>query len=206
MSDLLLPAGQGFLLGASLIIAIGAQNAFVLRQGLLRQHVFVVSTICFLSDALLITAGVAGLGSLIQAMPQTLRYITLGGAAFLAVYGFLAFRRALKPSQMQASDRGTGSRAAAIATVLGLTFLNPHVYLDTVVLLGGLSGRFAGEARVAFGLGAAVASAVWFYSLGYGSRLLQPLFARPMAWRVLDFGIAAIMWLIAVTLLVQALG
>ncbi|RJF88988.1 amino acid transporter [Oleomonas cavernae] len=206
MDSLFLPGLQGFLLGASLIIAIGAQNAFVLRQGLLRRHVFAVSTICFLSDALLIAAGVAGLGSVIQAMPDTLRYITVGGALFLSVYGLLAFRRALHPSQMQASEAKAGGLAAAIVTCLGLTFLNPHVYLDTVVLLGGLSGRFAGEARLAFGLGAAVASAVWFYGLGYGSRLLQPLFARPIAWRVLDFAIAAIMWLIAASLLAQAIG
>ncbi len=204
MDDLFGPALQGFLLGASLIVAIGAQNAFVLRQGLVRQHVLPIASSCFLSDALLIGAGVAGLGSVIQAMPDTLRVISLVGAAFLAVYGALALKRALHPAALLAGGGQVLSLKAAVATCLALTFLNPHVYLDTVVLLGGLSGRFEGMARLAYGVGAAVASCVWFYGLGFGSRLLAPLFARPAAWRVLDTAIALVMWSIAASLVLSA--
>jgi len=204
MSDLLLPAGQGFLLGASLIVAIGAQNAFVLRLGLMRRHVFAISTLCLLSDAVLIAAGVAGLGTIIQGLPALLFWISLAGAGFLAVYGLIAFRRALRPSALQASGGEAGSLGAVLATGAALTFLNPHVYLDTVVLLGSLSARFEGEGRIAYGLGAALASCVWFYGLGFGSRLLAPVFARPMAWRVLDSVIALVMWSIAAGLVLSA--
>jgi L-lysine exporter family protein LysE/ArgO len=200
MSGFAAPALQGFALGGSLIVAIGAQNAFVLRQGLLRRHVLAVTTICFLSDAALITAGVAGVGSLIQAAPGALRVVTLAGAAFLAVYGALAARRALHPGRLEASGDVAAGLRRAVATCLALTFLNPHVYLDTVVLLGGLSARFAGAERVAFGVGAATASAVWFYGLGFGARLLTPIFARRAAWRVLDATIALVMWSIAISL------
>ena len=170
-------AVSGFLLGASLIVAIGAQNAFILRQGLLRQHVFVLCLICALSDALLIAAGVAGLGTLVSASPQLIRG-DVAGAMFLFGYALLAFRRALSPAALlpPARRRRLG---AAIAACLAFTFLNPHVYLDTVLLLGGLSAGFAGAARLAYGAGAALASFVWFFALGYGARLLQPLFAEP---------------------------
>lgn len=205
LPDVAAPALQGFALGASLIIAIGAQNAFVLRQGLRRRHVFAVATICFLSDATLIAAGVAGVGSLIQAAPGLLRVVTLAGAVFLAAYGALAAWRAVRPGRLEVTGDATGSVHGAVATCLALTFLNPHVYLDTVVLLGGLSARFEGGARIAFGLGAALASGVWFYGIGYGARLLAPLFARPAAWRVLDGVIALVMWSIAVSLVGTAL-
>ncbi len=164
---------SGFLLGGSLIIAIGAQNAFILRQGLLREHVFILSLICALSDALLIAAGVAGLGTLIAQSPKLISFVTLGGALFLFWYASVAFRRALHPEAMQAARFGGSSLKAAIGTVLALTFLNPHVYLDTVVLLGGLSARFEGANRAAYGAGAAIASFVWFFGLGYGARLLR---------------------------------
>lgn len=203
MNGLLLAAGQGFLLGASLIVAIGAQNAYVLRLGLLRRHVFAISTLCFLSDALLIAAGVAGLGTIIQGLPALLFWISLAGAGFLTVYGLIAFRRALRPAGLQASGGEVGGLGTVLATGAALTFLNPHVYLDTVVLLGSLSARFEGEGRIAYGLGAAFASGVWFYGLGFGSRLLAPVFARPMAWRVLDTLIALVMWSIAAGLLLS---
>lgn len=203
MSVPLLAAGQGFLLGASLIVAIGAQNAYVLRLGLMRRHVFAISTLCFLSDALLIAAGVAGLGTIIQGMPALLFWISLAGAGFLTLYGLIAFRRALRPAGLQASGGEVGGLGAVLATGAALTFLNPHVYLDTVVLLGSLSARFEGEGRIAYGLGAALASGVWFYGLGFGSRLLAPVFARPMAWRVLDTLIALVMWSIAAGLLLS---
>ncbi|MHA1563951.1 MAG: LysE/ArgO family amino acid transporter [Alphaproteobacteria bacterium] len=191
---------EGFALGAGLIVAIGAQNAFVLRQGLVREYVFAVATICFLSDAVLIVAGVAGFGSIVSANPTLIAYVTAIGAVFLFGYGVLAFYRALHPGRLEAASGGARGLRATILTVLALTWLNPHVYLDTIVMLGGLSGRYNGGARIAFGAGAALASAVWFYSLGFGARMLAPLFQRPAAWRVLDTLIGAIMWAIAASL------
>lgn len=202
MSDALAPAFiSGFFLGLSLIVAIGAQNAFILRQGLLRQHVFILCLICALSDALLIAAGVAGLGTLISGSPSLILVVTIGGALFLFAYALIAFRRAWKPQAMVAAERGRSDLRAAIAACLAFTFLNPHVYLDTVVLLGSLSGQYDGAARVAYGIGACLASFVWFFSLGYGARLLQPVFERPAAWRVLDILIGVVMCAIGVSLL-----
>jgi L-lysine exporter family protein LysE/ArgO len=193
---------SGFLLGASLIIAIGAQNAFILRQGLLREHVFVLCLICALSDAVLIALGVAGFGSLIASSETAITLVTWAGAAFLGVYGLIALRRAWKPGVLKAVSDGKASLWSAVATCLSFTFLNPHVYLDTVVLLGGISVGFEGQARFAFALGAVVASFVWFYALGYGARLLQPVFARPLAWRILDVLIACVMFALAASLVV----
>jgi len=192
-------SGLGF--GLSLIIAIGAQNAFVLRQGLRREHVLPVVVICALSDALLIALGVGGLGSLLQVVPWLLIVVRIGGAGFLIVYGILAARRAFRPSALIAADDGTTTpRWTAIATVLALTWLNPHVYLDTVVLLGSVAGTH-GDERWWFGLGAVVASILWFTALGFGARFLRPLFAKPVAWRILDGVIAIVMIAIAVSLL-----
>jgi L-lysine exporter family protein LysE/ArgO len=202
-SSLVSAAISGFLLGASLILAIGAQNAFILRQGLLRKHVFLLCLICALSDALLIAAGVAGLGTLIATSPRLIVAVTVGGALFLFAYAFMAFRRAMHPEALYAAKKGEGSLGAAIAACLAFTFLNPHVYLDTVVLLGSLSASFEGTARVAYGAGAAVASFVWFFGLGYGARLLQPVFARPAAWRVLDILIGVVMAAIGLGLIAR---
>lgn len=206
MSGLAGAAAEGFFLGAGLIVAIGAQNAFVLRQGLIRQHVFAVATTCALSDLLLIAVGVAGLGGLVRESPQVLAVITLGGAAFLFVYGFLAFRRALSPSRLEAASNEGGSLAATLATCLALTFLNPHVYLDTVVLVGSLSARHEGRGAIAFAAGAGLASILWFYGLAYGARLAAPLFARPRAWQVLDVLIGIVMWSIAGRLIAAAIA
>jgi L-lysine exporter family protein LysE/ArgO len=195
---------EGFLLGASLIIAIGAQNAFVLRQGLARRHVFAVASVCALSDLVLIAAGVAGLGTLVREAPSLLTAVSLGGAAFLAVYGLLSFHRALKPGALAPADQSTAGLAATVAMCLALTFLNPHVYLDTVVLIGALSGRHPGAGAVAFGGGAGLASVIWFYGLGYGARLAAPIFARPMAWRVLDTLIGVVMLVLAARLVAEA--
>ncbi|SOE08856.1 L-lysine exporter family protein LysE/ArgO [Hoeflea halophila] len=203
MTPLVTPAIAGLLLGGSLIIAIGAQNAFILRQGLLRQHVFILCLICALSDAVLIGLGVAGLGAIISGSDVLIAVVTLGGAAFLAVYAFLALKRALNPSGMKAARSAPGSLKAAVLTCLAFTFLNPHVYLDTVLLVGGLSGRYEGTARLAFGIGAMSASFLWFFGLGYGARVLEPLFARPSAWRVLDGLIAAVMAALSVSLLIR---
>ena len=189
---------SGFALGLSLIVAIGAQNAFLLRQGLAGRHVASVAAVCVLSDAVLIVAGVAGAGVLVSRFPAAVTVVRLGGAAFLLVYAVLAARRALRPGVLVPGSAAAGP-AAAVATALALTWLNPHVYLDTVVLLGGLSGTWGG-ARWWFAAGAAAASTVWFLVLGYGAGLLRPVFARPVAWRVLDGSIALVMGALAVGL------
>ncbi|MDP3544694.1 MAG: LysE/ArgO family amino acid transporter, partial [Phreatobacter sp.] len=179
----------------------GAQNAFVLRQGLMRRHVLLVTTICAVSDALLILAGVAGFGTLVARSPLLLTIATLGGAAFLFAYGLMAARRALNPSRLTAAPSEEAGLVRVISATLAFTFLNPHVYLDTVVLVGSLSARFEGSARIAFAAGAMAASAIWFYGLGFGARLLAPIFARPAAWRVLDALIACVMVAIALSLI-----
>jgi L-lysine exporter family protein LysE/ArgO len=191
---------SGFLLGASLIIAIGAQNAFVLRQGLKRKFVFAICLVCSLSDAILIAAGVAGLGALVARSDTALLVVSAGGALFLFGYGVRSFLRALRPESMQAAEGGSERLGAAIAACLAFTFLNPHVYLDTVLLIGSLSGRYEGAARIAYGAGAAAASFVWFFGLGYGAALLSPIFADRRAWRVLDTLIGIVMWAIAARL------
>ena len=192
-------SGLGF--GLSLIIAIGAQNAFVLRQGLRREHVLPIVAICAVSDALLIGLGVGGLGTLLQYVPWLLVVVRIGGAAFLIVYGILAARRAFRPASLIAEDDGTATPLwTAVLTALALTWLNPHVYLDTIVLLGSVAGTH-GEERWWFGIGAVVASILWFTALGFGARYLRPLFAKPIAWRILDGVIAVVMIAIAVSLL-----
>jgi len=192
---------QGFGLGGGLIIAIGAQNAYVLRQGLKREHVFAVATVCFVCDMSLIAVGVAGFGSLVAAFPAFTAVAAWGGAAFLGWYGLRSFRAALHPEVLTTDAApAAGSRSAAVTTALALSLLNPHVYLDTVVLIGSVAGQFPGDARAAFGVGAVVASMVWFYGLGYGAAVLSPLFRRPAAWRLLDIAIGAVMWSIAAAL------
>ncbi|MGE7369982.1 LysE/ArgO family amino acid transporter [Neorhizobium sp. NPDC001467] len=196
----------GFALGGSLIVAIGAQNAFILRQGLIRSHVFILCLICATSDAVLIAAGVGGLGTLVSRSPMLIAVVTIGGVAFLGTYAVMAFRRAWRPSALVAgTPQGMPLRAAVMAC-LAFTFLNPHVYLDTVVLLGSLSAAHHGAARLAYGAGAVAASFTWFFALGYGARFLAPLFARPSAWRVLDLLIGLVMALLATGLLVSFLA
>jgi len=200
-------SGLGF--GLSLIVAIGAQNMFVLRQGVRREHVGVVVAICALSDALLIFAGVVGAGALLAVMPWLDTAMRWGGAAFLAVYAAMAARRALRPAgaPLEFDDTGHPGAAragvAAAGTALALTWLNPHVYLDTVTLLGSVANGH-GEGRWWFGAGAVLASLLWFTALGYGARTLRPLLARPHAWRVLDGVIAAVMLAIAASLVAGA--
>lgn len=186
----------GFGLGASLIIAIGAQNAFILRQGILRQHVFILCLICAISDALLIAVGVAGVGAIIQSSPNLLFGIRIGGALFLLWYAWVAVKRAANPVVMNEDLEGEGSFKVAVLTCLAFTFLNPHVYVDTVLLVGA-SAPHEGDGRMAYAIGAMLASFVWFFSLGYGARLLAPVFKNPRAWQVLDTMIAVVMMLIA---------
>lgn len=197
------PFVSGFFLGASLIIAIGAQNAFVLRQGLLQKHVLVICLICGASDALLILLGVTGLGLLVEKLPWLISVITLAGAAFLFVYGSMAVKRVFFPQTMQSLKENSLGLRAAILTCLAFTFLNPHVYLDTFILIGGISASYDGNLKVAFTLGAMIASFVWFFSLGYGARLLAPFFERPNSWQVLDALIAIVMFGLAISLLLS---
>jgi L-lysine exporter family protein LysE/ArgO len=192
----------GFLSGAALIIAIGAQNSFVLRQGIRREHVLPVVLVCAGADALLIAAGIAGLGALIQSIPMLLNLARYGGSVFLVAYGLAAARRALQPHSLSIDTRVGTSLGAAMIACLAFTFLNPHVYLDTVILLGSLASQRGDSGRWAFGAGAATASFVWFFALGYGARLLGPLFSKPIAWRVLDWLMALIMFGLGITLLV----
>jgi L-lysine exporter family protein LysE/ArgO len=195
-------AAAGFFLGFSLILAIGAQNAFVLRQGLLREHVFAVCLACALSDAILITIGVAGFGVLVQVLPGLETAMRLAGAAFLFWYGFTNFRSAWAGGgTLSAEGASPASLRRTLLTVLALTWLNPHVYLDTVLLIGSVSAGY--EARLAFGAGAVMASFTFFFGLGYGARLVAPVFARPRAWQALDVAIGITMWAIAVKLLVM---
>ncbi len=191
----------GFLTMASLIVAIGAQNAYVLRTGLLRHHVGLVVAVCALSDALLVAAGVLGVGGLVAAHPGLLTVIRWVGAAYLVGYGVLCLRNARHPKGLEAEGTRR-SRSGVLATVLALTWLNPHVYLDTVLLVGSLANRHGPDGRWWFAAGAAAASVAWFAALGYGARLLAPLFARPATWRVLDVAIALVMFVIAASLVV----
>ncbi|MCB1449902.1 MAG: amino acid transporter [Nitratireductor sp.] len=192
---------SGFLLGASLIIAIGAQNAFILRMGLIRNHIFWLCLVCSLSDALLIALGVAGMGAVVSGHPAMLKVVALAGAVFLAIYAALSFKRALRPEALLPTERKPMQLRSALAMCLALTFLNPHVYLDTVILIGAVSSTQEGEARIAFAAGAMAASFAWFFGLGYGARLLAPLFARRLSWQVLDFLIAAVMAALSLSLL-----
>ena len=190
---------QGFTLGASLIIAIGSQNAFVLRQGLRKEHVLTICTICFLCDAGLILLGVGGFGSLVASSHGLMLTARWGGALFLFVYGLRAFLAAAKDQALSVDTSQTlaSGKIWAVATTLALTLLNPHVYLDTVVLLGSIAGQLPEQDRLAFAVGAAAASMIWFYGLGYGARILAPLFQKQIAWKILDVLIGVIMWGIA---------
>lgn len=195
----LLAALAGLGLGLSLIVAIGAQNAYVLRQGLRREHVPAIVAVCAISDAVLIVAGVAGAGLVFDRWPWLVPAVRVGGAVFLLGYAVLAARRAVRPSTLTA-DAGTVTRLpAALGTVVALTWLNPHVYLDTVVLLGSVAQSYEGR-QWWFAAGAVVGSVAWFTALGVGARLLRPLFARPAAWRLLDGSIALVMAGIAASL------
>ncbi|MFJ5263112.1 LysE/ArgO family amino acid transporter [Streptomyces sp. NPDC088387] len=202
MTPALTAAAAGFGTGLSLIVAIGAQNAFVLRQGVRRDAVLAVVGICALSDALLITLGVAGVGAVVVAWPGALQMIGWIGGAFLLCYGALAARRVIRPAAdgLRADGEEAGSRRRAILTCLAMTWLNPHVYLDTVFLLGSVAAD-RGPLRWTFGLGAVVASLCWFAALGFGARLLSRWLSRPAAWRVLDGLVAVTMIALGVMLI-----
>jgi len=189
---------HGFTSTALLIMAIGAQNAFVLRQGLRREHVLPVVLVCALSDAVLLQAGIWGMGGVLAARPEWAQFMRWAGAVFLVAYALQAAARACKPSHLLVSANGAGaSLRTTLFTVLALTWLNPHVYLDTVVLLGTMASPYPLWGRATFAAGGSLASALWFITLGFGSRWLAPVFASPGAWRVLDGATAATMLVLA---------
>lgn len=201
---LITPAFFGFTTAFALILAIGAQNAFVIRQGLARAHVFWLCLFCAVSDAVLIAAGVAGFGYVVTLYPSLPRVMALAGAAFLFVYGALRFLAAYRGSyEMQLSGQSAGL-GATLATAAAFTWLNPHVYLDTLALIGAVSTDFApGAERLAFGAGAITSSFVFFFGLGYGARLLAPIMQSARAWRGLDIIIGVVMWALAAKLLIS---
>lgn len=196
----------GFTLSLSLIVAIGAQNTHVLRQGLRREHVAAVVAVCALLDIALMTVGVSGLAASLGQYPRVLDALGLLGAAVLAVYGALALRRAVHPGSLQATGSGVAVPVGRmVAQTLSISLLNPHVYLDTVVLVGAVGAQQPLGTQGAFLLGAGVGSTLWFVGLGFGARVLTPLFAKPLAWRLLDLLVAGMMWSIATGLLLRSL-
>ncbi len=209
----LIPYVEGLLIGGGLIIAIGAQNAYVIRQGVKGEHVFAVASTCAVIDILLIALGAGGVGTLIAESPVLRVIAAWGGAAFLAVYGALALRSAIRASAADwaeadaaARSAGTTGRGRAIGAALAFSLLNPHVYLDTVVMLGGIAAQYAVDLRVVFAAGAMTASVVWFYGIGYGATRLAPFFRTVTGARTLDLTVCAVMWIVAVRLVVRELA
>jgi L-lysine exporter family protein LysE/ArgO len=190
----------GFALGGGLIVAIGAQNAFVIRQGVLNQHVFWICLFCSISDSVLIWAGTFGLSGLLLWMPQLLVFMRWGGVVFLAWYGVKALRRALHPDALQEVASNAPTLKAALLLCAAFTWLNPHVYLDTVVLVGSIANSRPPSQQASFALGASLASFVWFFAIGYGAKALRGPLSQPKIWRMIDFAIAAIMFWLALKL------
>ena len=190
----------GFSLSFTLILAIGSQNAFVLRQGLKKEHIFIVCLICAVSDALLITLGVSGFSVIIDKTPWIEPLARYGGALFLFVYGAKSFWSAYSANEsLEPAKEKTSSLKIVVATCLAFTWLNPHVYLDTLMLIGSVSTQYVGQ-KIEFTIGACLSSFVFFFSLGYGARVLRPFFENPKSWKILDISIGCIMWAIAFSL------
>lgn len=189
----------GFLTSLSLIVAIGAQNAFIIRQALTRQHVLVIVLICAISDAVLISAGVGGLGALIDTNLQLLEWIRWFGVAYLTWFGVKSLISAFKNESLDSTGSAETSLVKVVVTCLTMTFLNPHVYLDTVVLVGSIGNQF-GEDKWWFVVGASLASVIWFFTLGYGAKSASRLMSKPVFWRILDIVIAGVMFSVALTL------
>lgn len=190
---------SGLITGLSLIIAIGAQNAFVIRQGLTKKHVLLVVAICALSDAVLIFLGIGGLGAIIQGLPWLLEVIRWFGVLYLAWFGIKSLRSAFRHQSLDASGVQSGTASKVVLTVLGFTWLNPHVYLDTVILLGSIGNQF-GDGKWIFATGASVASVLWFSAIGFGAKAASGVMRKPSFWKVLDIVIAAVMFSIAIML------
>lgn len=198
---MMIPFVQGFGIGGGLIVAIGAQNAFVLSQGVRGRYHIPIALVCIVCDAIFISLGVAGVGATVAASPSLAKWVTLGGALFLLVYGWGALRSAVKGGSLEANETDLKSVKTAIMMTLAVTLLNPHFYLDTVILLGGISSQFYGDQRLVFGVGAVTASTLWFISLTVGGRLLAPLFKKELSWRILDTVVCLTMWSIAASLI-----
>lgn len=203
---MILPLLIGVGSGLSLIVAIGAQNAFVLRQGIRREHVLPVVLICGLTDALLEVLGVTGIGFVVERAPIVLEIVRWGGVAFLLWYAWTAARRAMKPAVLVAEGGPAGSLKRTILACLAITYLNPHVYLDTMVLMGSIGNAQGDPARWWFVLGGAIASIAWFFLLGYGARALTRFFATPRSWQILDWIVAVVMVVIAARLVFGGVG
>ena len=197
------PFIQGFATGGGLIVAIGAQNAFVLSQGVRRNHHLTIALVCIICDALLISAGVAGFGTAVSTNPILSQVVTWAGAGFLFFYGLRSMRSALHGGRLETSDQMVKTLKAAIITTLAVTLLNPHVYLDTVFLLGSVSSQLHGQSRLFFWVGAVSASTLWFISLSLGGQMLAPLFRKRISWRILDSLVCATMWIMAVSLILH---
>lgn len=189
----------GFLTALSLIMAIGAQNAFVIRQGLTRKHVLLVVLVCVASDTLLISLGIGGFGAVISSLPWLLEVIRWGGVAYLIWFGVRSLISAFRNETLDTAGAGVQSAKKVLFTILGFTFLNPHVYLDTVILLGGIGSQF-GDSKWFFAVGASMGSLVWFFSLGFGAKAASRFMSKPIFWRVLDSVIAVVMFAVALTL------
>ena len=194
------PYIQGFCTGGGLIVAIGAQNAFVLSQGVRKNHHLTIALICILCDFIFISLGVAGFGAVLSTNPFLSQLAALGGAVFLFIYGLGSLRSALNGGDLETDDQTARSLKAVIAATLAVTLLNPHFYLDNVILMGSLSSRFYGESRFYFWAGAVTASTVWFIGLSLGGQMLAPLFRKWISWRILDSLVCATMWTIALSL------
>ena len=192
---------SGFLISISLILALGPQNVFVMRQGLLRSHVFAACLVCSISDALLIGAGVLGVGLFLSEMDELAIWMSIGASIFLILYGCLRVKSALNPKGLEVSDDESQDLWPTILAGLAFTYLNPHVYVDTLLLIGGASSNYAGDEKLMFGIGAATASFVFFFSLGYGAKRLSPILNNPESWKIIDLFIAGVMFTVAVILL-----
>ena len=197
---------HGFGTGGGLIVAIGAQNAFVLSQGIRRNHHLMIALICIVCDAIFISAGVAGLGGVISDNPNLSQWAAWGGAGFLIFYGLRSLLSALRGGCLDANDQVERSLRAAIMTTLAVTLLNPHFYLDTVILMGSVSSQFYGQGRLYFLVGAVSASILWFIGLSFGGQILAPLFTKEISWRVLDSVVCATMWTIAASLIMNSVS
>jgi len=200
---MLVQFAQGFGMGGGLIVAIGAQNAYILSQAVRRNYLLTIPLICILCDAILIAVGVSGVGTAVASSPRLAQVAIWGGAAFLFWYGARAFRSALQGGSLESSQSAAPTLRAAVLATLAVTLLNPHVYLDTIVLMGSVSGQYSRDGRILFGAGAVCASVIWFFSLSFGGRLLAPLFKLPIAWRILDGLVCAVMWTIAFSLVIN---
>jgi len=199
------PFLHGFGTGGGLIVAIGTQNAFVLSQGIRRRHNVIIALVCIICDIIFISAGVIGFGTAVSTNPTLSQVVTWGGAGFLVFYGWGSFRSALKGGRLDTHNRTEMSLRAAIITTLAVTLLNPHFYLDTVIILGSVSSRFQGQNLLYFWIGAVSASTLWFISLSLGGQMLAPIFQKKIAWRLLDSLVCTTMWTIAVSLIMHGI-